>query len=92
MTLESLVAREIKNASGIEKTITVGKEKIELTAKEIAQLGTLKQKLTDEGLARDTLSARIQEQKERIRQLTAQYGENGLVVIKEKAQLGGNGE
>lgn len=87
MSLEALLAREIKNASGIEKTIKVGQERIQLTKQEIAQLETLKQKLTDEGLARETLAARIQEQKERIRQLTLQYGENGLVVIKERAEL-----
>lgn len=87
ISLESLVARELKNASGVEKVIAVGKERIQLTQKEISELARLKQSLTDEGLARDTLAARIQEQKERVRQLTVQYGENGLVVIKARAEL-----
>ena len=86
-SMESLLAKEIKNASGIEKTITVGQQRLQLTEKEIAQLDTLRGSLTDATLARDTLNAKIQEQKERIRQLTAQYGENGLVVIKERAEL-----
>ncbi len=87
MSLEALLAREIKNASGIEKTITVGQQRIQLTEKEIAVLGKLRDAMQTETLQRDVLSARIQEQKERIRQLTMQYGENGLVVIKERAEL-----
>ncbi len=87
ISLDALLAREIKNASGVEKTSVVGQQKIQLTQNEIAEINKLKQTLADEGLARTTLGARIQEQKERIRQLTAQYGENGLVVIKERAEL-----
>lgn len=86
-SLEALLAKEIRNATGIEKTVTVGQERLQLTEKEIAQLDKLKVSLNDSILSRDTLNARIQEQKERIRQLTAQYGENGLVVIKERAEL-----
>ena len=86
-SLETLLAKEIRNASGIETTIKVGQERLQLTEKEIAQLGKLQSSLSDATLARETLTARIQEQKERIRQLTETYGENGLVVIKERAEL-----
>mgnify|MGYP001172652078 CR=1 FL=1 len=87
MSLEALLAREIRNATGIEKTIVVGQQRIQLTEQEIAQIGKLKDALQTESLQREVLGAKIQEQKERIRQLTEQYGENGLVVIKERAEL-----
>lgn len=86
-SIETLLAKEIKNASGIETTIKVGQERLQLTEKEIAQLGKLRDSLATETLQRDIQAAKIQEQKERIRQLTDQYGENGLVVIKERAEL-----
>lgn len=86
-SIETLLAKEIKNASGIETTIKVGQERLQLTEKEIAQLGKLRDALATETLQRDIQAAKIQEQKERIRQLADQYGENGLVVIKERAEL-----
>lgn len=86
-SIETLLAKEIKNASGIETTIKVGQERLQLTQQEIAQLGKLRDSLATETLQRDIQAAKIQEQKERIRQLTDQYGENGLVVIKERAEL-----
>ncbi len=87
LSLESLMAKELARNSGTEKTIVLGQKKIELTGAEIAKIGELQQKITDETLDRNTLAAQIQEEKERIRQLTEQYGENGLTVITHKAKL-----
>lgn len=50
-------------------------------------LGELQQKLTDTQLKYGTLGSKIQEQKERIRQLTEQYGANGLATLTAKSRL-----
>jgi hypothetical protein len=75
--IESMVARELARGQVIEKVTT---SVVQLTAKESERLKAL-------SLDYDILSARIQEQKEHIRQLTAQWGENGLVVITARARL-----
>lgn len=87
MALESLVAKELVRASGVEKVVKVGQARLELTKAEQAEIGKLSEKIQDETLSRNTLAARMQEEQERIRQLTAQYGENGLVVQTHRAKL-----
>ncbi len=87
MALESLVAKELVRSSGVEKTIVTGQARLQLTKSEIAEIGKLTEKIADETLSRNTLAARMQEEQERIRQLTAQYGENGLTVLTHKARL-----
>ncbi len=86
LSIQNLVAREISQGQVVEqqKQILAG-----LTKKETEELEKLSAGLDNEINDRDVLSARIQEQKERIRQLTDQYGEQGLVVIKERAELQG---
>lgn len=86
-SLQQLTAREIQNASGVEKTIQIGTQRIQLTNAEVAALEKLKGSLAEEAASRDTLAARIQEQKERIRQLTEAYGQEGLNVQTAKAKL-----
>lgn len=77
LSIQNLVAREISQGQLVEKqTLT----RIELTKKETEELSKLPQKITDEILSRQTLAARIQEQQQKIIQLTAAYGENGLNV------------
>jgi phage-related protein len=87
MSLQNLVARELIHQSTVEKSVVVGQQRIQLTQQEIEQVNALKQKLTDETLARNTLSAQIQEQKQRIIDLTARYGENGLATLTAKNRL-----
>ncbi|MCG3177552.1 MAG: hypothetical protein MOGMAGMI_02526 [Candidatus Omnitrophica bacterium] len=87
MSLQSLVARELVHQSTVEKSVVVGQQRIQLTQKEIEQVNALKQKITDETLARNTLAAQMQEQKQRIIDLTARYGENGLATLTAKNRL-----
>ena len=80
MAFESLLAREIKNASAITETIQIGQTRAQLTEQEIA-------KLADLGRQRDLLNARLQEEIERHRQLVAKWGEEGLAVKTHSARL-----
>ena len=57
------------------------------TALSSAALADLNQKLTDTQLKYNTLTASIQEQKQRVIDLTAQYGANGLATITAKNKL-----
>lgn len=86
LSITNLVAREISQGQVVEQQ----KQGLAtLTATETAELEKLKGGLDNEINSRDVLSARIQEQKQRIIDLTAQYGDQGLVVIKERAELQG---
>ena len=60
LSLESMLAKEMKNASGVEKSIVVGQQKIELTKKEMTELGKLTNGLDDEIFKRDQLSQKLQ--------------------------------
>lgn len=86
LSIQNLVAREISGGKVIEQATQT---RIQLTKKESEELEKLQGNLDNESNSRDILTARIQEQKERIRQLVGQYGEQGLVVIKERAELQG---
>lgn len=86
LSIQNLVAREISQGQVVEQQKQV---LASLTKKESDELKKLSEGLDNEVNDRTVLGARIEEQKERIRQLTAQYGENGLVVIKERAELQG---
>lgn len=86
LSIENLVAREISGGQVIEQATQA---RISLSEKESKELEKLKGNMDNEINDRVVLAARIEEQKERIRQLTAQYGDNGLVVIKERAELQG---
>lgn len=86
MSITNLTAREISQGTVVEQQIQT---RVSLTAKETEELNKLKEGMDNNINRRDVLIASIQEQEERIRQLTAQYGENGLVVIKERAELDG---
>ena len=86
LSIQNLVAREISQGQVVE----VQRQSLaSLTKKETEELDKLKTGIDNEINDRDVLSARIQEQKQRIIDLTAQYGDNGLVVIKERAELQG---
>jgi len=77
LTLESLLAREI--AKG--KATTVSRQAvIGLTEEERGKLGELR-------LEYDLQAAQVQEATERLRQLTAQWGADGLTVKTHTAQL-----
>ena len=77
LTLESLLAREI--AKG--KATTVSRQAvIGLTEEERGKLGELR-------LEYDLQAAQVQEATERLRQLTAQWGADGLTVKTHAAQL-----
>lgn len=84
LSVESLVARELTQGQLVEQQRTV---KAQLTAKEAAELQNLQTKIQSATLARVTDLAAIQEQKQRIIQLTAAYGENGLNVQTAKGKL-----
>lgn len=84
LSIQNLVAREISQGQLVEKQVQT---RIQLTQKEQQELAGLPQKLKDEELGRQTLAARIQEQQQKIIQLTAAYGENGLNVQVAKARL-----
>lgn len=75
--LEGLLAREISQGQEVVKTRQVA---IQTSQAEIDKV----QELT---LKRDTLGAKINEEKERIRQLTEKWGEQGLTVLTHKARL-----
>jgi len=87
MAFTSLLAKEIAQASGVEKTIVVGQQRIALTEKELAQLDDLREKIQDDTLRRNLLAAQMQEQRQRIIELTAQYGAEGLAVQTANARL-----
>lgn len=84
LSIQNLVAREISQG---KEQITQKKVLAQLTADETAEIASLQQKLTDEALDRNTLAASIQEQRQRVIELTASYGENGLNVQTAKARL-----
>ncbi len=86
MSITNLTAREISQGTLVEQQIQT---RISLTAAETEELNKLQEGMGNETNRRDVLVASIQEQEERIRQLTEQYGENGLVVIKEQKELEG---
>jgi tape measure domain-containing protein len=75
--LESLMAREIARGTAVQKT---HQETIHLTAEEKAKLGDLRNEYT-------LMQARVQEETERLRQLTAQWGADGLTVKTHAASL-----
>ena len=77
LAFETLAAREISR--GREVTVQ-RKVLLHLTAKEREQLETL-------NLQRKLLSARLQEEAERHRQLVARYGDEGLAVKRHAAQM-----
>lgn len=79
-TLEIAVAGLLTESLMYQKVIDVQQKVISLTKKET-------QALADLTLRRNTLNARIQEQRERIRQLTEAYGAHGLNVKTAQARL-----
>lgn len=84
LSITNLVAREISQGQLQEQQIQT---RISLTKKENEELSALPQKIKDEELSRNTLSAQIQEQRQRIIDLTASYGDNGLNVQTAKNRL-----
>jgi tape measure domain-containing protein len=84
LSITNLVAREISQGKVVEEQIQT---RIGLTKKENEELSQIPQKIKDEELSRGTLAAQIQEQKQRVIDLTAAYGDNGLNVQTAKARL-----
>lgn len=84
LSIQNLVAREISQGQIVEQQ---RQTRIALTKKEAEELANLPQKIKDEELSRNTLTAQIQEQRQKIIDLTASYGENGLNVQTAKGRL-----
>ena len=84
LSIQSLTAREISQGQVVEQQKTV---MAQLTAKENEELQGLTQSIEKEILQRDTLSARIQEQKETVRQMTDEWTDQGLVTKTAQARL-----
>jgi tape measure domain-containing protein len=84
LSLTSLVAREISQGKEVEQQRQVITQ---LTADESAEINNLNTKIQEESLERQTLLGRIQEQKQRVIDLTTAYGEQGLNVQTAKAKL-----
>lgn len=84
LSITNLVAREISQGQVVEQQIQT---RTALTKKENEELANIPQRLKDEELGRQTLAAQMQEQKQRIIELTASYGDNGLNVQTAKNRL-----
>lgn len=84
LSIQNLVARELSQG---KEQLVQKQELARLTKEETAEIADLQQKITDEQLDRDSLAASIQEQRQRVIELTASYGENGLNVQTAKAKL-----
>ncbi len=84
LSVQSLVARELSQGQLVEQQRQVVAQ---LTKKEADELENLHDKIIEETAARDTLNARIQEQRQRVIEMTTQWTEQGLATQTAKARL-----
>lgn len=84
LSVQSLVAREISQGKEVEQVRT---SVTKITKEEAAEIENLKNKIHEEGLERATALSKIQEQKQRVWELTQQYGNEGLAVDSAKNKL-----
>lgn len=81
MSLETLVAREIKNASGVEEVITVGQRRVELTDKQ-------REKLEELRTAQEKYAAQLAVDREHLAEAIARGKDSAAEIELRRVRLG----
>jgi tape measure domain-containing protein len=87
MSFEALLAREIKNASGIEKTITVGQQLVGLTKKEKDEIDKLQGSMGDLVFKRDQMATKIEIERAALAKLESSENRNELTIARKRQSL-----